>query len=187
MKYLKPLKILFLIIAGMTLIPVATNAQQHQGCFLIDENGQHIDLGALCGGSSAPQKPNSLSSPVTLQGLEIPIKRRYAGVPVVDVMFNGQYPFEMLLDTGASGIMINRKMSEVLNIKPHRQILVETAAGIVIQQVGVVDSVQLGSVKVERMEVSISPELSIGLLGQAFFAQYDLTIRDKVIVFTPRF
>jgi predicted aspartyl protease len=186
MKYLKPLKILFLIIAGMTLIPVATNAQQHQGCFLIDENGKHIDLGSLCGGSSSPIISNPSTSPVQLQGLEIPIKRRDAGVPVVDVMFNGQYPFEMLLDTGASGIIINSKMVEALQIKPHRQILVETAAGIVIQQVGLVDTVQLGSIKVERMEVSISPDLSIGLLGQAFFAQYDLTIRENVVVFTPR-
>jgi aspartyl protease family protein len=42
--------------------------------------------------------------------LRIPIKRRAAKTPIIDVKFNGNQVFEMVFDTGASGILIKKSM-----------------------------------------------------------------------------
>ncbi|MHC5830812.1 MAG: retroviral-like aspartic protease family protein, partial [Nostoc sp.] len=41
-----------------------------------------------------------------------PIKRRIGGTPIVEVTFNGQQKFEMIVDTGASGTVITQEMAD---------------------------------------------------------------------------
>lgn len=108
-----------------------------------------------------------------------------AGIPVVDVTFNGSQTFEMLLDTGASRTMITRPMANVLQPNPTGSIRVSTASAVDVEfATGAVASVQVGGAIANNVDVIIGgPEQDIGLLGQNFFADYDLIIRRNVIEF----
>ncbi|NET56993.1 MAG: aspartyl protease [Symploca sp. SIO2E6] len=162
-------------IAGVSLIPTVAHAQDALPCSLTDTNGNVIDLGELCG----------LEKPAT-RGLQVPIKRREANIPVVDVTFNGTKTFEMLFDTGASGIAITPQMATALGVKPEARGISETAGGRVEIALGRVNSVAAGGVEARDLVVSINEFLDIGLLGQNFFGSYDVTIKENVIEFSPR-
>ncbi|NJL81981.1 MAG: hypothetical protein HC890_01500 [Chloroflexaceae bacterium] len=153
-----------------TLLPLPVAAQESAGCFLVDENGRQISLGSLC--------PSS-GQPTAVPGLfQAKIKHRRGGTPVVDVTFNGQV-FEMLVDTGATATVITPKMAEQLKIKPEGIFLANTPSDRNVPfQAGRVASVALGGLKAQNLRVAIAPALDIGLLGQNFFGQYDVTIKE---------
>ncbi|NER25925.1 MAG: aspartyl protease [Symploca sp. SIO1C2] len=142
---------------------------------MTDDNGNVIDLGELCG----------LGTPGNGR-LQIPIKRRDANIPVVEVTFNGTKTFEMLFDTGASGIAITPQMATALGVEPEGRGIFETAGGTVEVPLGRVNSVAAGGVEAKNLVVSINKFLDIGLLGQNFFGSYDVTIREDFIEFSPR-
>lgn len=161
-------------IAGVTLTPVVSNSQPNlPPCYLINDSGQVIDLGDLCG-SGAPEL------------LQARIKRRDGGIPVIDVTFNGRQTFEMLFDTGASGISITPQMAAALGVVAEGNLLVYTAGGTINVPTGRVGSVAVGGVTVNNLPVTINEYLELGLLGQGFFGNYDVTIRQNVIEFSPR-
>lgn len=154
------------------MTPAVSNSQPDlPSCYLIDDRGNVIDLGRLCG------------SPQLLQAQ---IKRRDAGIPVIDVTFNGRQTFEMLFDTGASGIAITSQMAAALGVTPEGRVSVFTAGGKIEVPTGRVASVSVGRVQVNNPQVTINEFLPIGLLGQGFFGNYDVTIRQNVIEFRPR-
>lgn len=140
---------------------------------MVDDNGNVIDLGSLC--------PSGTSGP-----LQAPIKRREAGIPVIDVTFNGRQTFEMLLDTGASATAITPQMARTLGVVPEGTAIFETAGGRVQALLGRVKSVAAGGVVTNNIVVSINDFLPIGLLGQDFFGSYDVVIKQHVVEFRPR-
>ncbi|NEP09873.1 MAG: clan AA aspartic protease [Symploca sp. SIO2C1] len=162
-------------IAGISLIPTVAHSQEGIPCFMTDDNGNVIDLGELCG----------IGQPGTGE-LQVPIKRRVANIPVVDVTFNGTKTFEMLFDTGASGVAITPQMAAALKVKKEGVGISETAGGLVPVAFGRVNSVAAGGVEANNIVVTINEFLDIGLLGQGFFGSYDVTIREDVIEFSPR-
>ncbi|NER45399.1 MAG: aspartyl protease [Symploca sp. SIO1B1] len=162
-------------IAGVFFIPTVAHSQEAIPCFMTDDNGNVIDLGELCG----------LGTPGNGR-LQVPIKRRESNIPVVDVTFNGTKTFEMLFDTGASGVAITSQMATALGVKPEGKGISETAGGTVEVAFGRVNSVAAGGVEAKNIVVSINEFLDIGLLGQGFFGSYDVTIREDVIEFSPR-
>ncbi|WP_448563727.1 retropepsin-like aspartic protease family protein [Trichothermofontia sp.] len=127
-------------------------------------------------------------TPVSPSSIQVPIKRREGGTPVVEVVFNGRYPFEMIVDTGASGTVITQDMARMLGVVPQHTATVNTAtAANVSMPVGMVDSIAVGGRVIRQVPVAIaSPALAIGLLGQDFFADYDLVIREAVVEFHAR-
>jgi len=151
------------------------HSQEALPCFMTDANGNVINLGELCG-----------TGQTGTGELQVPIKRRESNIPVVDVTFNGTKTFEMLFDTGASGVAITDQMAAALGVKPEGIGISETAGGIVPVALGRVNSVAAGGVEVENIVVTINEFLDIGLLGQGFFGSYDVTIREDVIEFSPR-
>ncbi|NES98721.1 MAG: hypothetical protein F6K32_26825, partial [Desertifilum sp. SIO1I2] len=69
--------------------------------------------------------PDDREEPLTLSAtppetnvFRVPIKRRVGRTPVIEVTFNNQRSFEMIVDTGASGILITQQMASDLNIVP---------------------------------------------------------------------
>jgi aspartyl protease family protein len=135
------------------------------------EGGNVIDLSRLC---RAPQP------------LQARIKRREAGIPVIDVTFNGGQRFEMLVDTGASGTAITPQMAQALGVTSEGTASFSTAGGVVESPIGRVSSIAAGGVVVENVPVSINGFLEIGLLGQDFFGSYDVIIKQNTIEFRPR-
>lgn len=123
--------------------------------------------------------------------IAVPIKRRIAGTPVIDVSFNGGSTYEMIVDTGASMTLITQPMAAALNVRPedpNRRVQVNTANAKGIElPVGTLKTLEVREAKVENLPVAIAgPELDIGLLGQDFFGQYDVTIKESSVEFQNR-
>ena len=145
-------------------------------CFLQGTNGRSINLSTLCGNPS-PQK-------VAPKGFfQIPIKRRVGGIPTVEVLFNGKQTVEMLFDTGASVIVLNEEVAQAIGIKASQKTMItHTAGGMVESNVGYAASMKAGELVIKNVEISINSKLGIpGLLGQRFYADYDITIKKKMI------
>ena len=83
-----------------TFICTAAIAQEYPGCFLVDRAGNKIDLTISLCRLSAEQLSGEVSTSTTPKGIyQIPIKSRRGGIPVIDVTFNGNQTYEMMLDT----------------------------------------------------------------------------------------
>ncbi|MBD2453744.1 retroviral-like aspartic protease family protein [Nostoc sp. FACHB-87] len=117
-----------------------------------------------------------------------PIKRRVGGTPIVEVTFNGQQKFDMIVDTGASGTVITQEMANVLGIIPVGKAKANTASSRAVEfPVGYVDSMAVSGVRVNRVPVAIAgTDLETGLLGHDFFGNYDVTIKRNVVEFRPQ-
>ncbi len=117
-----------------------------------------------------------------------PIKRRIGGTPIVEVTFNNQQQFEMIVDTGASGTVITQKMANALGVSPVGVAKANTASARAVEfPIGYVDSMAVAGVMINRVAVAIAgAELETGLLGHDFFGNYDVTIRRDVVEFRPQ-
>ncbi|MEB3312369.1 MAG: retropepsin-like aspartic protease [Snowella sp.] len=166
-----------LISLGVTCLSFAVWSQDP--CFLQGANGQSINLSSLCGDRS-PQSPKKVAPKDFYQ---IPIKRRVAGIPTVEVVFNGKHTVEMLFDTGASVIVLNPEVARAIGIFVGKETMTtHTAGGVVESKVGYATSLQAGGLTLNNVEVSITPKLGLpGLLGQRFYGDYDVTIKKNVI------
>jgi aspartyl protease family protein len=177
-------------LTGIALTPLVAEAQEHQGCFMQFSNGAAIDLSHLCSSTTtSPTKPTANSNPSSesSQVFRVPIKRREGGTPVIDVIFNGKNSFEMLLDTGATGTVITPKMAQILKVKQEGIIIAATPSDSeVALPVGRVSSITTAGTTKKDLMVVISAALDIGLLGQDFFGNYDVSIKRDVIEFHIR-
>ena len=117
-----------------------------------------------------------------------PIKRRIGGTPIIEVTFNGNQPFEMILDTGASGTVITQKMANALAVVQVGRAKANTASSKAVEfPIGYINSMEVGGVKVNRVAVAIAgTDLETGLLGHDFFGDYDITIKRDVVEFRPQ-
>ena len=121
--------------------------------------------------------------------IRVPIKYRFGGVPVVEVIFNNDYPliFDMLLDTGASMTLITQRMADALKIVPSGSCQGGVADGsFVIFNLGWVKSVAVQTAVVYNIQVAIAPRSNEGLLGQDFLARYNVRILENEVEFHPR-
>lgn len=139
----------------------------------------------------AVQPPNPIqprSSTVQPGAIQTPIKRREAGTPVIDVVFNQTRTFEMIVDTGATGVVITQTMAQSLDLPIIGSAQMDTASakGITVP-IGLVESIAVQGLVVQNLPVIIAgSQLEIGLLGHDFFGDYDLIIRQDQIEFQPR-
>lgn len=121
--------------------------------------------------------------------IRVPIKYRLGGVPVVEVIFNHDYPliFDMLLDTGASMTLITQRMADALKIVPSGSCQGTVADGsFVIFNLGWVKSVAVQTAVVYNVQVAIAPRSTEGLLGQDFLVHYNVRILENEVEFHRR-
>lgn len=116
------------------------------------------------------------------------IKRREGGIPVIEVVFNGNQTFDMIVDTGASGTLITQRMAAALGVKPFTSAIVDTASQKNVKiPIGYVSSIEVGGAVLQRVPVAIAgPNLDTGLLGHDFFGGFDVTIKRDVVEFQVR-
>ena len=184
---------LFLLSTALTAIPAVAQAQNGQACFMLDANGNPMDLSHLCQSntnrnSSQSSGINAASKTTYQPGVyTVPIKRRRAGIPVIDVKFNDKYVFEMMLDTGASVTALTKPMARALKIKPEGTVPIQTPSDeLIYLPWSKVRSIKTGGIVSKNADIIISPSLPMGLLGQNFFSIYDVTIKEDVIEFRER-
>ncbi|MBE9198630.1 MULTISPECIES: retropepsin-like aspartic protease [unclassified Nodularia (in: cyanobacteria)] len=117
-----------------------------------------------------------------------PIKRRMGGTPIVEVTFNNQQKFDMIIDTGASGTVITQEMAKTLGVVQVGTVKANTASARTVEfPIGYVDSMAVAGVMINKVTVAIAgAELETGLLGHDFFGNYDVTIRRDVVEFSPQ-
>jgi len=115
------------------------------------------------------------------------IKRRAGGTPVIDVTFNGQRTFEMIVDTGASGTVITNEMASTLGVSVIGKAKVDTASDKSVEvPLAYVNSIAVGGAVIKGVVVAIGNALDVGLLGHDFFDDYDVTIKRDVVEFKQR-
>ena len=163
---------------GLSIFPYNGYAQEHQGCYMVDSNGNPVDLTGLCGNSTATKTPGIFRAP---------IKRRQGGIPIIDVRFNNQETVEMMVDTGASATLLSPEVAQQLGVKQEGTFLANTPSDRQVEfPAGRVESITAGGATAKNVVVVISPALSMGLLGQNFFSRYDVVIKEDVVEFHDR-
>jgi predicted aspartyl protease len=177
------------VMSASSLILIAPQSIA-QSCYMVTASGKKVALGTLCG--ELPPEPTPTTTPdgkapsSAKSGIyRIPIKRRLASTPVIDVTFNGK-TFEMIFDTGASSTLITQRMSDRLGLKAIGSRQVTIADGSTLRfPVAMVGTVSAGGVMTRKMAVTIAKNSDIGLLGHDFFGKYDVKIKRNVIEFHP--
>lgn len=162
-----------------------------------DESSQQLDRTLTAGSGAAtgnlysqfhraPSNPAAKPS-ANQKVFQAKIKRRAGGTPVIDVVFNGNKTFEMIVDTGASGTLISQRMATALGVRPVRTVRAGIADGSVVEfPIGVVRSIRVGGAVIQNVEVAIAKQMQIGLLGHDFFGNYDVKIKKNVVEFYVR-
>jgi len=137
--------------------------------------------------SSLPQTLNQAKEKERQEVFSVPIKRRMGGTPIIEVTFNGNQQFEMIVDTGASGTVITQQMASSLGVVTVGKAKANTASSKAVEfSIGYVDTIEAGGVSVNKVPVAIAgSDLETGLLGHDFFGNYDLTIKRDVVEFRP--
>ncbi|WP_036484519.1 TIGR02281 family clan AA aspartic protease [Myxosarcina sp. GI1] len=163
------------------------NAQE-SACFMQDASGKPLDLSHLCRNGKSPNRRQTNSATVYEPRVyTIPIIRRNAGIPVIEVQFNERYVFEMMLDTGASMTVLTPQMARALNFEPLGSLPVQTPSHeLVYLPLGQVKSIAAAGSVARNVPVVVSSSLTVGLLGQNFFGNFDVTIKYDVIEFRER-
>ena len=114
--------------------------------------------------------------------MRVPIVRRLNGTPVVQVKFNGERSYEMILDTGASRTLITRQMADELGIVATEKMVAATASeNQVAFDIGQMRSMSIEEITLRDARVSIGNAVTIGLLGNDFLHGYDVTIRADAV------
>ena len=133
--------------------------------------------------ASAARRSTQSSTPTdTRSAVRVPVVRRLHGTPVVRVTFNDSRTYEMILDTGASRTLITRAMANELGIVPTDQMIAATAsAAQVTFDLGRMNSISIGDVRLSNAQVSIGDSVDVGLLGNDFLQGYDVTIRNREV------
>ncbi|MCW6037674.1 retroviral-like aspartic protease family protein [Spirulina subsalsa FACHB-351] len=177
--------------ARLTVYQSRLQTLASRNVFVLNWNCEGGGLPTVTEGS--PESPVvTIPPPDDRRSFEIPIKRRVASIPVVDVRFNGE-SYEMLFDTGATTTMILPSMARQLNMQSLGKSRVTVADGRTIEvDVGRVSELQLGELIVENVMVTFGNRTNergmgnMGLLGQNVFGDYDVTIMENVIKLTER-
>ncbi|MBD2692195.1 retropepsin-like aspartic protease family protein [Anabaena catenula] len=160
-------------------VPYVAKANDPGACFMVTSSGKTVSLGQLCG-------VNQLNQP-SPRVFRVPIKRRSGRTPIIDVNFNGNQVFEMIVDTGASGILITQGMATALKVQPSGKISAMIADGSVVEfQTGKMPTIAVSGAVVNNATVAIAPKARIGLLGHDFFGNYDVKILEKQVEFQQR-
>lgn len=121
---------------------------------------------------------------------EVPLLVQNSGSLVVPTVLDGHVMGTFIVDTGATYTVITPRMAKKLNVnitKDTPKISIVTANGIVKAPKVTVDSVTIGDVTVDNVEVIVKDLggdiLLGGLLGMNFFRNMDLTVkRDKLVL-----
>ncbi|MCC3405710.1 MAG: retroviral-like aspartic protease family protein [Microcoleus sp. PH2017_10_PVI_O_A] len=174
----------------MALMPAASSQQLDRTLTAASEATSGNVYSQFRRGTSNPgvQPPaNQPASGGNQKVFQAKIKRRAGGTPVIDVVFNGNKTFEMIVDTGASGTLITQRMAAALGVRRVGTARAGIADGSIVEfPIGVVRSIRVGGAAIQNVEVAIAKQMEIGLLGHDFFGNYDVKIKKDVVEFYVR-
>lgn len=187
-----PSCVLVLVLCG-SILPLALRAEVFKW---VDENGTiHFsqDRNTLPKGAVAPEKfqfqKRDASAPPPAQSYRITMAMVPGGNHVVQVRLNGRALVPMMLDTGASDVVIPRAAAERAGIN-HRDYrgtqTYSTANGLVTQHAITLREVSVGGATVKMVRGSVSESMEIGLLGASFLKHFEYSIKGSELLLVPR-
>ncbi|MCS6814689.1 MAG: retroviral-like aspartic protease family protein [Cyanobacteria bacterium] len=179
-------------------IPVKNRRTLAMTVAIITIQAGAIGLGLILWGRAAYQTANQRPSIIHSTKLPVAsfnpnkvyqaaIKYRHHGIPVIDVTFNHNQTFEMIVDTGASGTLITEEMAIALSVQPTGWVQIGVADGRVVQlPTGIINAISVDGATVTNVPVVIASGMPIGLLGHDFFDEFDIKISRDTVEFHPR-
>jgi clan AA aspartic protease (TIGR02281 family) len=136
------------------------------------------ELKTMKGAPAKPSKPVKLTLPQKKATVHV-IKARLApgGHYMVEVLLNGTVTAELIVDTGATMIMLSNRIGKQLGIYHNSnfpKIGMSTAGGTFQAPLFVLDSLKLGEAEVFNLEATTNPHLTgvDGLLGMSFLGEF---------------
>jgi len=132
--------------------------------------------------SIAPLRPKPSRSEGFLDGAagrthRIPVERAGNSLRVM-VRINNSVNAPFIIDTGASIVAVPRWVVDRagIDLAGARTALFQTANGVIEKPLLTLDSVQLGTARVEGVQASVSDTMEIGLLGLTFFNHFQYEV-----------
>lgn len=115
----------------------------------------------------------------------VKLRANSLGHYVAGGQLNG-HPVEFLVDTGATAVAVSARTAEAAGLAPGRPRPVVTANGTVTAYDTVVDTLDLGAIRMHNVTASITPGMFDHqvLLGMSFLADLELSQRDGVLRIT---
>ncbi len=133
--------------------------------------------------------PAESSDPVKLlfpkkqsNGHAIPVKAHGEGHFIVEALINGNVKANLMVDTGATMVILSERLGERLGIKNKKDfpsMSFSTAGGKVESPLFVLESLKIGEAEVFGLEASTNPNFKgnvDGLLGMSFLGEFKLEI-----------
>ena len=115
---------------------------------------------------------------------EISMRASGSGGHIVYVRLNSRVIVPMLLDTGASDVVITWRTAERLGLTSRHfvgEALYATANGTVVQPIVRFDTVSVGDATARAVRGSISDSLEVGLLGTSFLKKFEYKISGNTL------
>lgn len=113
---------------------------------------------------------------------EVVLQRNQAGHYVAPGFIN-DHEVTFLLDTGATNISVPGGIAQKAGLEKGRQAMVMTANGAIAVYATQLDTVQLGSIKLQHINAHINPHMpdDIVLLGMSFMKHLEMTQREGTL------
>ncbi len=143
------------------------------------------ELETMKGGPKVVSNPVKLLVPEKKLGTHvIQAKPLPGGLYMVKVVINGTIHADLLVDTGASIVVLSNRLGERLGTLYNTnlpQMEFQTAGGKVKTPLFILDSLQLGSVTVHNVEATTNPNLEgmDGLLGMSFLGEFKMEMNRE--------
>ena len=128
--------------------------------------------------------PNQqVNTEITGQQREVILKRNRYGHYVTQGKINN-HPVTFLLDTGASDISIPDKIARKLKLKYGQERRYQTANGIIIGNLTLLNQVSIGKIQLRNIRASINPKMDHDeiLLGMSFLKNIEFTQRGDTLI-----
>ena len=134
----------------------------------------------LCLASLIYYLADSIQNPNKLEklgaGNSVMLKRGLDGHYRSEALINGE-KFNVLVDTGATGVTISQTAADKLNLKSNDAIQTITANGSSVGYMVRLDAIQLGGVRAKNVSAMIAPGLEGDvLLGMSFLSRMDVRL-----------
>jgi clan AA aspartic protease (TIGR02281 family) len=137
----------------------------------------------------AAQAPDGSRPSPLLRIYRIAVQRAGTGM-LVQVRLNDRVTAPFLIDTGASDVLIPKAIADELGLgtgPDTRTVRYATANGHIDAPVVMLDAVDLGGARVEKVPASVSAGMEVGLLGLSYFNHftYNIDAAAGILTLTP--
>ncbi len=140
------------------------------------------ELKTMDGAPADPSDPVKLNIPESKNdGGAIPVEAYGDGHFLVEVLLNGRIKAKLMVDTGASLVVLSDRLGKLLRVSGNKSLptmQASTAGGMVESPLFFLDSIKVGKAEVFGVEASTNPHFKDtgddGLLGMSFLGEFKL-------------